>query len=193
MPARVQHLNVCCPICGTSFDVPPGKLRGGRGKFCSRKCAGRYSSSKHGHTTNTGQSRTYASWSGMLQRCTNPNAPAFRNYGARGITVAPEWLDFASFLSDMGERPEGTTLDRVDNAKGYSKDNCRWATIREQQQNRRVNVHVDYNGESFCVSALARKLDLKRATLVYRMRQGWPIDRWGERPSLSQLGTTHAL
>lgn len=76
----------------------------------------------------------------MRNRCLNPRQRAFADYGARGITICPEWLTFAGFLADMGERPEGHTLDRKDNNKGYTKDNCRWATRKQQNRNTRVSV-----------------------------------------------------
>lgn len=86
------------------------------------------------------KSSTYKSWSMMKQRCHNPKAPDYDEYGARNITVCSDWYTFEGFLSDMGIRPDGTTLDRIDADAGYSPDNCRWATPAKQQRNRRCSL-----------------------------------------------------
>lgn len=83
----------------------------------------------------------------------------------------------AFFLEDMGERPTGKTLDRIDVNGNYEPSNCRWATIQEQHNNKRGNRKFNYNGETLTISQLARKYEIDRAKLSYRLKSGWPIDK----------------
>lgn len=94
----------------------------------------------HGHYINYRRTRTYRSWEAMLGRCRNPKDLAYHNYGGRGITVCVTWFSFQNFLIDMGECPEGLVLDRIDNNKGYYKENCRWATRKQSGQNTRNTI-----------------------------------------------------
>lgn len=101
-------------------------------------------STRHGHIANTGgrksQSRTYSSWRAMKQRCNCPNKSGYPNYGGRGIAVCEAWAgSFSQFLADMGERPAGKTLDRINVNGNYEPDNCRWATPKEQRLNQRYH------------------------------------------------------
>ena len=93
---------------------------------------------KHGHSLKNGKpTPTYYSWRCMKERCGNPNNKYYSYYGGRGIRVCDRWMDFANFLADLGERPEGLTLDRINSDGNYEPGNCRWVTMKEQAQNRR--------------------------------------------------------
>lgn len=117
--------------------------------------------------------RTYSSWHAMRERCLNQEHEAFYRYGGRGIGICDEWInDFEKFIGDMGERPKGTSLDRIDNDKGYSKDNCRWVTRKQQCRNKRDNVLLTFNGKTQCVSAWADEIGLKACTLFRRIHDG---------------------
>jgi len=133
---------------------------------------------KHGHTPRGKCSPTYYSWLNMKSRCYCSSSRGYYNYGARGIKVCDRWLhNFSTFLADMGERPEGRSLDRIDGSKDYTPENCRWATRVEQNRNSNRNRLVEYNGERRCVSEWAQRLNLPVSTLAARLfYYGWPIE-----------------
>lgn len=135
-------------------------------------------SKKHGHTTKTSQSPTYTTYQNMLARCYRRTSPRFSAYGGRGITVCDRWREsFKNFLADMGERPSGTTIDRIDGASGYAPENCRWATIKEQQANLSSNVNIEFCGKVQNINAWARELGLDASNLAWRIRNGWPVEK----------------
>lgn len=116
----------------------------------------------------------------MKSRCFNERDESFSDYGGRGITVCNRWLSFANFFEDMGKRPLGTSLDRIDNDGNYEPGNCRWTDQRTQNRNRRSNVWVEWEGERMIVVELASILGIDPRVLLNRVRDGWAIERWNE-------------
>lgn len=119
--------------------------------------------------------RVYSIWSNMLSRCENPSVPKFKDYGARGITVCAAWHDFRRFYADMGDPPEGMTLERVDVDGNYEPGNCKWATLVEQANNKRSAIVVD--GERMSKREAGRRLGLSSSTVNQRLRYGWTIEQ----------------
>lgn len=129
---RGEVLWECLCACGMICEVRAGHLRRGNSKSCG--CGQLKSVTSHGMTGTP----TFRSWESMKQRCLNPNAPDFKRYGGRGIKIHPGWVhSFETFLKDMGLRPIGKTLDRIDNGGNYTPKNCQWSTPEEQARNRR--------------------------------------------------------
>ena len=121
----------------------------------------------------------------MIRRCENPRHPYFADYGGRGIQVCSRWRESAAaFAADMGPRPDGTSLDRIDNDKGYSPDNCRWATRSEQRASQRPPTYkgrknaklYELGGESMTLYQWGKKLGVSRHLLDTRIAKGWPIE-----------------
>jgi hypothetical protein len=116
-------------------------------------------------------------WLGIIQRCYCPKNHAYKWYGARGIQVCERWLNPLAFLSDMGKRPPGTSLDRIDNDGHYSPSNCRWATKEEQNDNTRRTKLVTYNGKTQSIKYWAKEYDISPQRLSERLRRGWTTER----------------
>jgi hypothetical protein len=131
---------LCRCICGTERLIPAYRIGKTQSCGCLQREISRQVTAqrnlKHGHHIG-GPSKTYRSWQNMLTRCENPKYIQYADYGGRGIKVCKRWHKFKNFLADMGERPAGRSLDRYDNDKNYTPDNCRWATPKQQANNRR--------------------------------------------------------
>ena len=111
-------------------------------------------------------------WLGMKKRCQNKNSKAFKDYGGRGIDVCPQWEDFKTFYRDMGDRPEGTTLERKNNDLGYSKANCIWATRKEQVRNRRTTTFYEHNGVTLSLQGWAETAGISYKLIWARYKSG---------------------
>lgn len=128
----------------------------------------------HGKTN----SRAYRIWAGMRMRCSNPKHRTFEFYGARGISVAPEWHDFNVFLSDMGDPPPGASIDRIDNDGPYCKANCRWADDKQQRNNRRNNVLIEWKGKTQTLAQWCAEFGVDYYLVKPRVRiMGWDLER----------------
>lgn len=138
---------LCQCDCGTRKVIVGSALKSGNTTSCGcvflEKLIAR--NTKHGHATRRKESRTHISWAAMKNRATNTAGARFSEWGGRGITMTKRWLKFSNFLLDMGDRPAGKSLDRINNDGPYKKSNCRWATPREQNLNKRRSKH---KGES---------------------------------------------
>lgn len=163
---------LCRCSCGKETIAAGAKLRNGHKISCG--CA----YIRHGHAGDGKRTPTYHSWQNMIARCTQPSSPAFEHYKKRGIRVCKRWRTFENFLADMGERPEGTTIDRKDNAGGYEPGNCRWATKQEQGNNRITNRYFEYQGGKYSLAELARKTGAGKETLRVRLVRpgGWSVE-----------------
>jgi hypothetical protein len=113
----------------------------------------------------------------MIQRCTNKNHPRYSEWGGRGVTIDPVWMDFITFRDDMGPRPEGMTLDRKDNASGYGPSNCRWATPTEQQQNTKRVRLIEIDGVARSITGWCKVRGIVPSTAFKRIERGMsPLD-----------------
>lgn len=132
---------------------------------------------RHGHVSGRKRSATHHTWTNMVARCTNPNRPDFKFYGGRGIAVCDRWRSsFSDFLADMGEKPAGTSLDRIDNERGYEPGNCRWATKDQQMQNTRATRQITYLGRTMGLNAWAKELGCNKESLRIRLAK-WPLEK----------------
>jgi hypothetical protein len=116
-------------------------------------------------------------WAQMIARCYDPEHPKYPGYGGRGIRVCDRWICRRLFVEDMGSRPDGKTLNRIDNDMGYSPENCEWATPLEQAQNTRANKNLTHNGETKCLSEWERTTGIYRKTIAQRIKNGWTVEQ----------------
>lgn len=161
----------CRCTCGTIKSVSGTSLKLGKSKSCG--CTQYDVHIKHGMEGTP----TYNTWGHMLTRCRNPKHKQYAQYGGRGIKVCREWHSFESFFRDMGEKPEGLSLDRINNDDGYYKENCRWATLRQQVGNQQRSLRFEWNGKVQTLSDLAHEHNIPRQRVAQRLEAGWSLEK----------------
>ena len=163
----------CTCDCGGRSVSSAGNLRSGGATSCGcKRIANGKARRTHGRDS---KDRTYRIWSAMRSRCMTKSNKCYAGYGGRGITVCDRWSSFESFFEDMGEAPDGLSIDRINNELGYSPDNCRWATQKEQTRNTRQNVWIEYNGETKVLTDWAAFAGVTHLTLYKRLKRGWSV------------------
>lgn len=172
---RVKWACVC--DCGNGASVEGSSLQRGTSSCgCLQKEKARQSglsNRRHGLT----KTPIWWTWQAMKRRCVYKKDSEYENYGGRGITVCERWLKFENFHADMGDRPGGQTIDRISTEGDYEPGNCRWATCKEQANNRRNNNFLTYNGQTMTITQWAGIINISRAGICGRIRRGWPIEK----------------
>lgn len=167
---------VCLCSCGKKNIVRGSKLRSGNTKSCG--CFFRIIPHKiHGMSG----TKTYKSWDAMKQRCSNKNKSGYHRYGGRGIKVCDRWMKFENFYKDMEDKPNGLTLDRIDNDGNYEPGNCRWATWKQQASNKLKSGGnprlISINGKTQNITAWSKEFNISRNLVYSRLFSGWTVKR----------------
>ena len=185
-----QRMFDCICDCGTIKSYRLVWLRNGKTTSCGcyRKEKAFLACSTHNESRAEKLTPEYKAWGAMKTRCYNKNVKGYKNYGGRGITVCDEWVDsYETFLADMGRKPSPEhSLERIDNNKGYSKENCKWATQTEQANNQRSNIKITINGETFTLQTWANKVNIRRGTIKSRINRGWTPEKAVLTPVIKQ-------
>jgi hypothetical protein len=157
---------LCSCECGNTTSTTCDSLIHNNTKSCG--CLKRTCHIKHSKC----ESPEYNTWESMIQRCNNPNSDEYKNYGGRGIIICEDWQSFEKFFADMGERPKGLSIDRIDNDGNYCKENCRWATREEQSNNTSRTVFYEHDGKVQSITQWAREYNISRTTFDSRLKRG---------------------
>jgi len=159
---------ICECECGTRTVASGDHLKSGNTKSCG--CLMKGINCTHGMVGTP----TYETWKSMRSRCNCLKSKSYKDYGARGIAVCRRWDKFKNFYADMGKRPEGLTIERIANNKGYSPDNCKWISRKENNRNKRSNITIRYAGKSQCITAWGEELGISKGTLYQRLKNHPP-------------------
>lgn len=161
---------LCRCVCGTEKPVDGQSMKSGR----STGCYCQHGKGKITHGLSRSEDKPYKVWWDMIARCEDKEHESYHNYGGRGIVVCEEWHDVLQFYKDMGPRPGPEySIDRVDNDGDYKPANCRWATRKEQQRNRRNNTFLTVRGERKTIAEWAEVMEVDRGLIIDRIRAGW--------------------
>lgn len=159
--------------CGNEFITTIQKIKSGHTKSCGCDLVSHLISINKTH--GMANSVEYITWGAIKQRCSNPNVPCFKRYGKRGIGISKEWFNsFETFFKDMGPKPSPDhSIERIENSKSYSKENCKWATPKEQANNRRSTIKLFYRGETLSVKQWCERLNLPYSAIIQRVNANW--------------------
>lgn len=175
----------CVCECGKGATVTLDHLKTGHTNSCG--CWNRERLSETRTTHGMTGTRTRKIWSHIVQRCTNQNHPKWFDYGGRGITLDPRWLKFENFFADMGEAVGNLSIDRIDNSKGYSRENCRYTDATTQARNTRNNRRVSYRENNICLAEACEIAGLPQSRVGQRLNKlGWSIPRALESPEFGE-------
>jgi len=167
---------LCECECGNRTKVRLSNLKSGNTTSCG--CFGKQQRKKSTKTHGFYGTRVYIIWACMKQRCTNKKNPSYSYYGGRGINFCEKWKTFVGFWEDMEyEYFDDLTLERIDNNGNYCKENCKWASRKEQARNTRQNRIIEFRGEKRCLSDWANKIGIAIETLRDRLSTGWSLER----------------
>lgn len=170
---RKRRLFECKCDCGNIISVRIDNLRS-KNHTLSCGCLGKQHRRKSLTTHGMCNKGSYYTWKSMKQRCLDKNSPSFQKYGAIGINVCSRWINsFENFHKDMGKRPKGMSIDRIDNNKGYFPENCRWVNKKTQVLNRSVTKFIEYDGEKLCQTDWGRKLGSSNIVAQRINTYGW--------------------
>jgi len=162
----------CECTCGKVTQVFRGNLRSGSTVSCG--CLSVEKLVERSTTHGMAHTREFSIWHGMKNRCFNPNSDCFQLYGGRGITVCEDWANsFEQFYKDMGKCPDNHSIERIDVNGHYCPTNCKWATVDEQNNNKRTNVKITINGEELTMAQWSKRLGYTSPVIQQRRRRGW--------------------
>ncbi len=169
----------CLCDCGRRKAIALYSLTAGLTKSCGCYVVEQTRLMGKANATHRGtKSTAYRVWGGMKARCLNAKHAFYSSYGGRGITICSRWINsFETFYADMGPRPNGTTLDRIDNDGPYSPENCRWSATEEQQNNKRTKRMLKFGEEILTIAQWSRRVGISRGAIRNRIERGWTIEK----------------